>query len=109
MSDALEQIVRNSETGNAVIGALLPIASVGSAVVGSYVGEGTGYLFGHVMDAVPLARDLAPWIGERTGLLSDVANQAAFNVDFYQATGMLAGLIVGAAAPFVLYWMAKID
>ncbi len=109
MSDSLEQVVRNAESGSTVAGMLLLPTSIATAVAGSYVGEGAGYVFGQLMDFLPYARDLAPWLAERSGLLTHVANQAGFNVDFYQATGALGGLVIGLAAPAALYALSKID
>ncbi len=74
-------------------------AAVLLGIAGSYVGDGIGYVVGHVMDALPLARDFAPMLAERSGLLAQAADHTRFNVDFYQTVGAGVGVLSGIALP----------
>jgi hypothetical protein len=75
------------------------------AYIGRYVGEGTGYIIGNVIDFIPVIKDVAPWIAEKTGLVSDVKNIADLNENLYQTTGAISGLYGGFWLP--LKFLAK--
>lgn len=59
-------------------------------IVGGYTGIGIGYLFGNLIDYVPLANKIAPVIAEYIGFQHD----SSINENVYQ-------LLFGAAAFYV--------
>lgn len=65
------------------------------ALAGTYVGEFGGYVFGNIVNFIPLVRDVAPWCAERTGLMTDYANE-----DVYQVGGAVSGFWGGLCFPF---------
>ena len=85
-----------SEKGSSPAGCLiaLALAPVGAVAFG-YAGAGLGWAWGHLVDVVPLVRDAAPYIAQKTGLIKDAAEIANFNVEFYQASGAVTGFWSG--------------
>ena len=79
------------KNGSASLACLGLLATPVIAYALSYVGEGFGWIGGHLVDIVPYARNVAPWLAERSGLVKDVQEITNFNVDFYQTCGAISG------------------
>ena len=98
-SNHLTNIIKN-EQGNTSLATLGFVASMPvCAYIGSYIGEGMGWVGGNIIDFIPYIRDVAPWLAERTGLVHDTKNIANFNVDLYQTTGAIGGFWAGLFLP----------
>ncbi len=69
------------------------------AYLGSYVGEGLGWLGGNIIDMIPLAKDVAPWLAERAGLIQDGKTIAELNENLYQTSGAVSGFWSGGFLP----------
>ena len=99
-SSKLDDLVRD-QSGNVAGATLIVIATMPvCAYVGSYVGEGLGYLGGNFIDFIPLVKDVAPWLAERAGLINDAKNAVDLNENLYQTTGAIAGFWGGLWFPW---------
>ena len=100
-SSKLDDLVRD-ERGNVAVGALVATA-VGMPVcayVGTYLGEGMGYVWGNIVDFIPLVNDIAPWLAERAGLINDAKTVVDLNENLYQTTGAIGGFWGGLWVPW---------
>jgi len=96
----LENLVRQKR-GNALIGAVVATATMPvCAYLGSYLGEGAGYLWGNLIDVIPYINTVAPWLAERTGLITDAKNAVDLNENLYQTTGAIGGFWGGLFFPW---------
>jgi hypothetical protein len=87
----LDNLLGN-EDGNVGVALLLGAATMPvCAYLGSYLGEGVGWLTGNIIDYIPLARNVAPWIGERTGLIQDAKTAIDLSENLYQTAGAVSG------------------
>ena len=99
-SNGLTELV-NKEQGNVPLGILVGLVTMPvCAYIGSYIGEGLGWLSGNIIDIIPLVNDVAPWMAERTGLIADAKNYPNLNEDLYQASGAVSGFWGGMFFPF---------
>jgi len=97
---SLDGLLKNEEEGNMGITLLLGIVAMPvCAYLGSYLGEGVGWLTGNIVDVIPLANNVAPWIAERTGLIHDTQNVANLNENLYQTSGAVGGFWAGLCIP----------
>lgn len=86
--------------GSTGVGCLLTLAAMPTcAYLGTYIGEGAGWLWGHLIDVIPLVRNLAPWCAERVGLIQNITNTTDLNVNLYQTTGAIGGFWSGLLIP----------
>ncbi|MBI5065787.1 hypothetical protein HZA97_06120 [Candidatus Woesearchaeota archaeon] len=96
----LENCLRR-ESGNALLGLVVATAAMPvCAYLGSYAGEGLGWLWGNIVDFVPYVRDVAPWLAERTGLIQDAKNVVDLNENLYQTAGAVSGFWGGLWFPW---------
>ncbi|MBI4163367.1 MAG: hypothetical protein HY512_00775 [Candidatus Aenigmarchaeota archaeon] len=92
---------RSRQRGSGCSGFLVALAAMPvCAYAGSYLGEGIGYIFGNIVDLIPYARDVAPWVAERAGLISDAIYVVDFNENLYQTSGAAAGFWCGLWFPW---------
>lgn len=99
-SSKLDDLVRD-ERGNVAVGALVATAAMPvCAYVGSYLGEGLGYVWGNIIDFIPLVNDVAPWLAERSGLINDAKTAVDLNENLYQTTGAISGFWGGLWLPW---------
>jgi len=76
------------------------VATPVCAVAGAYLGTGIGWLWGNIVDVIPLVKDVAPYIAENiAGVSSKVANDPDFNEDVRQIMGAVGGFWAGAFLP----------
>lgn len=95
----LDNLLGN-EDGNVGVALLLGVATMPvCAYLGSYLGEGVGWLVGNGIDYIPIAKNLVPWIAERTGLIQDVKTTVDLNENFYQTAGAVSGFWGGLCFP----------
>ena len=106
-SSNLTDLVTNEngsmDNGFIVFGAAI-VAMPVCAYGGSYVGEGFGWLLGNIVDFIPYARDVAPWLAERSGLINDTKEVVGLNENLYQTKGAIAGFWGGLLAPWMILW-----
>lgn len=108
LSQATKQGLSPNQRGNLFAGILVAmVATPVCAYVGSYLGEGIGYLWGNLMDVIPLAKDVAPWLAERSGLISDAKHAANLNEDLYQTSGAISGFYGGLFLPWKIIFAAS--
>ena len=89
------------QSGSGPIEVVLAIAAMPvCAYLGSYVGEGFGYVWGNVVDFVPYVRDVAPWLAERTGLIKEGMDMSNLNENLYQTSGAVSGFWAGLGLPW---------
>ena len=109
-SSKLDDLVRN-ESGDVAVAALVAtVAMPVCAYVGSYVGEGLGWVGGNIIDFIPYVNDVAPWLIERSGLINDAKTAVDLNENLYQTTGAISGFWVGLWLPWKVsatYMVAK--
>ena len=97
----LEDLLVKDGQGNIAVGALVATAAMPvCAYLGSYLGEGLGYVWGNIIDFVPYVRDVAPWLAERAGLINDAKTAVDLNENLYQATGAIGGFWGGLWLPW---------
>ena len=102
-SEKLPDLTENRNKGHVGLALLLGIASTPvCAYVGSYIGEGLGYVWGNIIDFIPLINDIAPWLAERTGLINNAKEAIDLNENLYQTTGAIGGFWGGLYLPFRL-------
>ena len=90
----------NRERGNIELGILIGIVAAPlCAMAGTYLGEGLGYIWGNLMDCIPLVKDLAPWCARRAGLITDPKQLADLNENIYQTAGAVTGFWKGLFFP----------
>lgn len=93
----LESLVNKKEKGSIMVGAVVAVASMPLfAYAGTYIGEGMGWLWGNIVDAIPYVRDVAPWCAKRAGL----SPGPEFNENLYQTSGAIGGFWGGLAFPW---------
>ncbi|MBT5023339.1 hypothetical protein HOK51_11455 [Candidatus Woesearchaeota archaeon] len=93
-------IQSNNEAGFGALGlmcgiVLMPVCGY----VGSYIGEGFGWLVGNCVDFIPYVQDVAPWIAERSGLIDSSELATDLNENLYQTSAGVAGFWGGFWAP----------
>ena len=69
------------------------------AIAGSYIGQGLGWCLGNVIDIIPQANRVAPWLAERSGLFSDAKGAIDLNENLYQTSMGTTGFWTGLFAP----------
>lgn len=95
------QTLLGNENGGIEVGCILALAATPlTAWVGSYIGEGIGYVVGNIIDCIPFVNMVAPWLAERTGLITDPKSAADLNENLYQTTGAIAGFYGGLTLPW---------
>ena len=108
LGQATKQGLSQNQRGDLFVGVLAAmIATPICAYAGSYLGEGIGYLFGNLIDIIPLAEDVAPWMAERAGLITDAKHAANLNEDLYQTTGAMSGFYGGLFLPWKFIFAAS--
>lgn len=98
----LENLVRTEKENILIAAAFATVAMPVCAVIGSYLGEGAGYLWGNLINIIPGINAIAPWMAERSGLISDAKNAANLNENLYQTTGAIGGFWYGLWFPWKL-------
>ncbi|MBI5148924.1 hypothetical protein HZA33_04565 [Candidatus Pacearchaeota archaeon] len=103
LTDLVDNEAVKSQKGNVGVAMVLGIAAMPvGAYLGSWIGEGVGYVWGHVADFVPYLNHLAPWLAERCGDLGHGLSRHALNTEFYQVSGAVSGFMSGLFFPFRL-------
>ena len=97
----------NYEKGNIGIIILLGIIFMPiCAIIGSYIGQGFGWIWGQIIDFIPLVNKVAPWLAERCGDLGQGLSRHELNIEFYQVTGAIGGFWGGLVFPWkALVWI----
>ena len=99
-SSKLDDLVRDERVSVAVVLLATTAAMPVCAYAGSYVGEGVGWACGNIIDFIPYVNKVAPWLAERTGMLSDAKNAVDLNENLYQTTGAISGVCGGLWLPW---------
>ncbi len=87
-----------NENGNVPVAVAATIVAMPlCAIAGSYIGQGLGWCLGNVIDMIPQAERVAPWLAERSGLVSDAKSAIDLNENIYQTalgtSGFWGGLL----------------
>lgn len=101
--------IPKAQRGDVLVGAMAAVIAMPvCAYLGSYLGEGFGYLWGNLIDFIPYVNDVAPWLGQRAGLIQEGQSIVDLNENLYQTTGAIGGFWGGLWFPWkVLGAMAK--
>lgn len=68
----------------------------------SYLGQGLGYISGHIADFIPYVKDVAPMLAQRAGDLGEGLKNHDLNVQYYSTAGAISGFWGGFAFPWRL-------
>ena len=98
-----EKYLRTSSSEQKGGAYLVPLGCAGgiaisalSAYVGSYIGEGVGWFGGNIINFIPLANDVVPWLAERSDMIEDAGGSIRnINENFYQTAGAVSGFWAG--------------
>ena len=70
------------------------------AILVSYIGQGFGWLWGQIVDFIPLVNQVIPWLAERCGDLGEGLSRHELNVEFSQVSGAISGFWGGLWLPW---------
>ena len=90
--------------GSVLIKSLVALAATPlCAYAFSYAGQATGWVVGNLVDMIPYACDVAPWLSERVGLFENAKTVTELNENLYQAAGAVSGFWSGLLLPWKIW------